>query len=46
MQTQLTTLSQEGAWGEVEKPWQDMVFLMIAPSTNARSDQVFSLAAM
>ena len=34
-QTQLATLSQAGAWGEVEKPWWDMAFLMIVPSTNA-----------
>ena len=37
---------QMGAWGEVEKPRQDMVFLMIVPSTNARGDQVFSLAVV
>ena len=45
MQTQLTTLSQAGAWGEIEKPQQDMAFLMIVPSTNAGGDQVFSLAS-
>ena len=43
---QLTALSWTGAWGEVEKPWWDMVLLMIAPSTNAGGDQVFGLATM
>ena len=46
MQTQLATLSQAGAWAEVEKPQWDMAFLMIVPSTNARGDQVFGLATM
>ena len=46
MQTQLTALSQAGAWGEVEKPQWDMAFLMIVPSNKAGSDQVFCLAAM
>ena len=46
MQTQLTTLSQAGAWGEVEKPQWDMAFLIIAPSNNLGGDQVFSLATM
>ena len=46
MQTQLATLSQTGALGEVEKPKQDMAFLMIVPSTDAGGDQVFSLAAV
>ena len=45
-QTQLTTLSQAGAWGEVEKPWLGMAFLMIARSNNAGGDQVFNLAAV
>ena len=44
--TQLTALSQVGAWGEVKKPRWDMAFLMIVPSTNARGDQVFSLPAV
>ena len=46
MQTQLTALSQAGAWGEVEKPRWNMAFLIIAPSTNAGGDQVFSLAVV
>ena len=46
MQTQLTALSQAGAWGEVKKPRWDMAFLMIVPSTNARGDQVFGLAVV
>ena len=46
MQTQLTALSQAGAWGKVEKTRQDMAFLMIVPNTNAGDDQVFSLAAV
>ena len=46
MQTQLTALSQAAAWGEVERPRQDVAFLMIVPSTNAGGDQVLSLAAV
>ena len=46
MQTQLTTLSQARAWGEVEKHQWDMAFLMIVPSNNSGSDQVCGLAAM
>ena len=46
MQTQLTTLSQAGACGEVEKPRQDMAFLMIVPNTNTRDDQAFGLAVV
>ena len=46
MQTQLTILSQAGAWEEVEKPWWDMTFLMTLLSYNTRSDQVFGLATM
>ena len=34
MQTELTSLSQAGAWREVEKPWWDMTFLMTAPNTS------------
>ena len=32
--------------GEVEKPQWDMAFPIIVPSTNARGDQVFSLAVV
>ena len=45
-QTQLTVLSQAGAWREVKKPRWDMAFLMIVPNTSARGDQVFSLAVV
>ena len=45
-QGQLTALSQVGSWGDVEKPYQDMVFLLIAPSLAVRCEQVFGLTAM
>ena len=45
-QTQLTTPSQAGAWGEVEKPQWDMAFLIIVPSNNTKGDPVFGLAAV
>ena len=32
MQAQLNTLSQEGVWGDVGKPWWDMAFHLIMPS--------------
>ena len=38
MQTQLSALSQAGAWGKAMKPRWDMAFLMIAPSTNGGGD--------
>ena len=44
--TQLTNLSKAGAWGDVEKPWHDIAFLMIAPSTNNGGKQIFGLAAV
>ena len=45
-QGQLTTLSQAGAWGDMEKPHQDMAFLLIVPSLAVRCEQVFRLTAM
>ena len=46
MQRQLTTPSQVGAWGDAEKPQQDMAFVLIAPSLVTRYDWVFGLTAM
>ena len=46
MQGQLTTLSQVGAWGDVEKPCQDMAFLLIMHSLAIRCKQIFGLTAV
>ena len=46
MQRQLTVLSQTGAWGDEEKPQQDMAFVLIAPSLAIGCKWVFSLTAM
>ena len=35
-----------GAWGDAEKPHQDMAFLLIVPSLAVRCKQVFRLAIM
>ena len=43
MQAQLNMLSQVGMWGDVGKPWQDMVFLLIAPSIGLGYKRVFGL---
>ena len=45
-QRQLTALSQVGAWGDAEKPQQDMAFVLIAPSLAIRCKWVFGLTAM
>ena len=45
-QGQLTILSQVGAWGDVEKPHQDMAFLLMAPSLAVGYEWVFGLTAM
>ena len=45
-QAQLTTISQAGAWGNAEKPRDDMVFLLIAPSVTARCERIFGLVAV
>ena len=45
-QTQLTTLSQAGPWGNMEKPRNDMAFLLIAPSLAVGCKRIFSLIAM
>ena len=34
------------AWEEAETPWQNMAFMLIAPSTDAGCEWVFSLTAM
>ena len=46
MQTQLTALSQTGALGAAEKPWQDMAFVLITPSLAIGYEWVFGLTAM
>ena len=46
MQTQLTALSQAGAWGNAEKPQQDMAFILIAPNLAIGCEWVFGLTAM
>ena len=46
MQTQLTLLSHDGAWGDVEKPQQDMAFILIVPSPAIGCEWVFGLTAM
>ena len=44
-QGQLSTLSQVVAWGDVEKPHQDMAFLLMAPSLAVGCKWVFILTA-
>ena len=46
MHKELTALSQVRAWGDMEKPHQDMVFILIAPSLAIRCEQVFGLTAI
>ena len=41
-----TVLSQAEAWGDVEKPQQDMAFILIVPSLAVGCEQVFRLTAM
>ena len=43
MQAQLNTLSKVGAWGDVEKPQQDMAFLLISPSTDSGAERFFGI---
>ena len=45
-QGQLTTLSQAVSWEDMEKPHQDMAFLLIAPSLAIRCKWVFGLTAI
>ena len=46
MQRQLITLSQVGAWGETEKPQQDMAFVLIVPNLAVGCEWVFGLTSM
>ena len=46
MWAQLNALSLTGAWGDVEKPWQDMAFLLIALSLMAGGERVFGLTTV
>ena len=45
-QGQLTTFSQVGAWGDTEKSYQDMAFLLIVPSLAIGCKWVFGLTTM
>ena len=45
-QVWLITLSQTGAWGDVQKPQQDMTFILVAPSIAIRCEWVFGLMAV
>ena len=42
-QAQLITLSQAGAWGNIEKPRWDMAYLLIAPSIAIGCERLFGL---
>ena len=44
--TQLTNLSQAGAWGDVKRPWQNIAFLMIVPNANFSGELIFGLAVV
>ena len=46
MQVWLKALSQVGAWGDLEKPQQDMVFHLIVPSLAIGCERVFGLITM
>ena len=43
---QLNTLSQVRVWGDAEKPWQDMAFLLIMPSITTIYERVFGLVTV
>ena len=43
---ELYALSQAGAWGNVEKPKHDMIFLLIAPDKTVEGKRVFGLVAV
>ena len=43
---QLTTLSEAGGWGGIEKPHQDLAFLLIALSADMGGEQIFGLAVV
>ena len=44
--SELLALSHEGAWGNIEKPKCDMVFLLIAPDKTINGERVFDLVAV
>ena len=46
IQAQLSTLSQAGAWGDVEKAKWDMAFLLIVSSITMGYEKVFGLVAI
>ena len=46
MQAQLNTFSQVGAWDDVGKPWQDMVFLLTTSNIVVEYKRVFGLVAV
>ena len=46
MQAQLNALSLAGAWGDVEKPWSDIAFLLIVLSLTIGYKRIFGLTAV
>ena len=46
MLSELHALSYTGTWGDVEKPWCNMAFLLIALDKTVKGDRVFGLVAM
>ena len=45
-QPELLTLSQAGAWGDMEKPKCNMVFLLIATDKTVKGERLFGLVAV
>ena len=46
MKAQLIALFQMGAWGDVEKPRWDMVFLLVVPSIAVGCEWVFGIVVV
>ena len=46
MLTELHALSHAGAWGDIEKPRHNMVFLLIALDKTIKGERVFDLVAV
>ena len=46
MQTQLNPLSQMMAWGDAEKPWWDIAFLLITLNITAGYERIFGLVTL
>ena len=45
-QSELSALSQAGAWGDSEKPKCDMAFLLLVPNKTTEGERVFGLVAV